>query len=124
MGRARVLLHCCVLHGKRIIEWSDGQVRTAARQLIDSVWSTEDLDPVGAIQQDNGSKSKPETKQETPIYESPEERELFEKTLAAIWEITALRRPILGSTIKGAGVSERHFPVELRPFQKGFLVTR
>jgi hypothetical protein len=29
--------------------------------------------------------------------------------------IAALRRPSLGSTIKGAGVSERHFPVELRP---------
>ena len=29
--------------------------------------------------------------------------------------IAALRRPTLGSTIKRAGVSERHFPVELRP---------
>ena len=29
--------------------------------------------------------------------------------------IAALRRPSLSSIIKGAGVSERHFPVELRP---------
>src|SRR6516225_3587854 len=70
------------LYGKRIIEWSDGQMRTAARQLVDSVC----LDPVGASQPSR-SKSKPEAKQEIPIYESPEERELFEKTLAAIRQI-------------------------------------
>jgi hypothetical protein len=29
--------------------------------------------------------------------------------------IAALRRPTLGSTIKGAGVCEQHFPIELRP---------
>src|SRR6516165_10044037 len=68
------------LYGKRIIEWNDGQMRTAARQLVDSVC----LDPVGASQP---SKSKSEAKQEIPIYESPEKRELFEKTLAAIREI-------------------------------------
>ena len=75
------------LYGKRIIEWSDGQVRTVARQLVDSAWSTEDLDPVSALQPNNGSKSKPEAKQETPIFESPEKRELFEKTVAAIRQI-------------------------------------
>ena len=47
------------LYGKRIIEWSDGQMRTAARQLVDSVC----LDPVGASQPSR-SKSKPEAKQE------------------------------------------------------------
>ena len=52
----------------------------AKTQLVDSVC----LDPVGASQP---SKSKSEAKQEIPIYESPEERELFEKTLAAIWQI-------------------------------------
>ena len=30
------------LYGKRIIEWNDARVRTAARQLVDSAWSTED----------------------------------------------------------------------------------
>ena len=70
------------LYGKRIIEWNDGQMRTVARQLVDSVC----LDPVGASQP-SSSKSKPEAKQEIPIYESPEERELFEKTLAAIRQI-------------------------------------
>ena len=57
------------LYGKRIIEWNDGQMRTVARQLVDSVC----LDPVGASQP---SKSKSEAKQEIPIYESPKEREL------------------------------------------------
>jgi Protein of unknown function (DUF3631) len=75
------------LYGKRIIEWNDARVRTAARQLVDSAWSTEDLDPVSAVQPNNGSKPKPEAKQETPVFESPEERELFEKTLAAIRQI-------------------------------------
>jgi hypothetical protein len=70
------------LYGKRIIEWSDGQMRTATGQLVDSVC----LDPVGA-RQPSRSKSKLEAKQAIPIYESPEERALFEKTLAAIWQI-------------------------------------
>jgi hypothetical protein len=48
------------LYGKRIIEWSDGQMRTAARQLVDSPWSIEDLYPVSAVQPNNGSKSKSE----------------------------------------------------------------
>ena len=75
------------LYGQRIIEWSDGQVRMAARQLVDSVWSAEDVEPISAVQPDNGSKSKAEAKQDAPIYESPENRELFEKTLAAIRQI-------------------------------------
>ena len=75
------------LYGQRIIEWRDDQVRTAARQLVHSVWSTEDLDPLSAVLPDNGSKSKAEAKQDAPIYELPEKRELFEKTLAAIRQI-------------------------------------
>ena len=62
------------LYGRRIIEWSDGQVRMAARQLVDSVWSAEDVEPIKA-------------KQNAPIYGSPEKRELFEKTLAAMRQI-------------------------------------
>ena len=46
------------LYGQRIIEWSDGQLRMAARQLVDSVWSAEDVEPISAVQPDNGSKSK------------------------------------------------------------------
>src|SRR6516165_10254006 len=45
------------LYGKRIIEWSDGQMRKVARQLADSPWSIEDLYPVSAVQSNNGSKS-------------------------------------------------------------------
>jgi hypothetical protein len=75
------------LYGQRIIEWSDGQARMAARQLVDSVWSAEDVEPISAVQPDNGSKSKAEAKQDAPIHESPENRELFEKTLAAIRQI-------------------------------------
>jgi Protein of unknown function (DUF3631) len=75
------------LYGQRIIEWSDGQVRMAARQLVDNVWRAEDVEPISAVQPDNGSKSKGEAKQDAPIYESPEKRELFEKTLAAIRQI-------------------------------------
>jgi Protein of unknown function (DUF3631) len=59
----------------------------AARQLVDGVWSVEDVEPISAVQPDNGSKSKAEAKQDAPIYESPENRELFEKTLAAIRQI-------------------------------------
>ena len=75
------------LYGQRIIEWSDGQARLAARQLVDSVWSAEDVEPISAVQPDDGSKSKAEAKQDAPIYKSSEKRELFEKTLAAIRQI-------------------------------------
>ena len=75
------------LYGKRILEWNEVQARAAARQLLDSVWSAEDVEPISAVQPDNGSKSKAEAKQDAPIYESPENRELFEKTLAAIRQI-------------------------------------
>jgi hypothetical protein len=50
-------------------------------------WRAEDVEPISAVQPDNGSKSKAEAKQDAPIYESPEKRELFEKTLAAIRQI-------------------------------------
>ena len=49
--------HIWPLYGKRIIEWSDGQMRKVARQLADSPWSIEDLYPVSAVQSNNGSKS-------------------------------------------------------------------
>ena len=75
------------LYGKRIIEWSDGQMRKVARQLADSPWSIEDLYPVSAVQSNNGSKSKSEAHPEATIYESPEKRDLFEKTVVAIRQI-------------------------------------
>ena len=75
------------LYGQRIIEWSDGQVRTAARQLVHSIGGTGDLDAARAIQADNGPDSKSEAHQASPIYDSPEKRKLFEKTLAAIRQI-------------------------------------
>jgi hypothetical protein len=61
---------------------------------VHSVWSTEDLEPVSAVQPDNGSKSKAEAKEDSPIYESPEKRKLFEKTLAAIRQIMSGLREI------------------------------
>jgi hypothetical protein len=75
------------LYGKRILEWNEAQARGAARQLVNSVWSAEDVEPISAVQPDNGSKSKAEAKHDAPIYESPEKRELFEKTLATIRQI-------------------------------------
>jgi hypothetical protein len=75
------------LYGKRILEWNEAQARGAARQLVNSVWSAEDVEPISAVQPDNGSKSKAAAKQDAPIYESPEKRELFEKTLAAMRQI-------------------------------------
>ena len=41
----------------------------AARQLVDSVWSAEDVEPISAVQPDNGSKSKAEAKQDAPIWD-------------------------------------------------------
>ena len=69
-------------------------MRTAARQLVHSVWSAEDLDPLSAVIPDNGCKSKSEAQQEAPIYELPEQRELFEKTVAAIRQIMGDLREI------------------------------
>jgi Protein of unknown function (DUF3631) len=74
------------LYGKRIIEWTEGQARAAARQLLNSVWCSEDDDPVGAVHPDDGSVSGPEV-EPAPIHEPPEQRALFEKTLVAIRHI-------------------------------------
>ena len=56
--------------------------------------------------------------QGTDVLNEPRGAALNTNTLHQLQEdviIAALRRPTLGSTIKGAGVSERHFPIELRP---------
>jgi hypothetical protein len=73
------------LYGKRIIEWSEGRARAAARQLV-SMGSNEDYDPVSAARPDYSSVSAPKVKP-APIHEPPEQRALFEKTLAAIRDI-------------------------------------
>src|SRR6516225_5958939 len=73
------------LYGKRIIEWRENQARAAARHLV-SMGCSEDYDPVGVVYPDNSSVSAPEVKP-APIHETPEERALFEKTLAAIRDI-------------------------------------
>jgi hypothetical protein len=72
------------LYGKRIIEWTEGQARAAARQLV-SMGCSEDYDPISTAY-DDGSVSVPEVKP-APIHETPEEQALFEKTLAAIRDI-------------------------------------
>jgi hypothetical protein len=59
----------------------------AARQLLDYIARIGEPYPVSAVQPDNRSKSKAEAKQDSPIYESPEKRALFEKTLAAMRQI-------------------------------------
>jgi hypothetical protein len=74
------------LYGKRIIEWNDARVRTAARQLLDYIARIGEPYPVSAVQPDNRSKSE-SGNQEVLIFETPEQRELFEKTVAAIRQI-------------------------------------
>ena len=52
------------------------------------------------------------------VLHQPRRAALNANTLYQLQEnvvIAALRRPTLGSTIKGAGVCEQHFPIELRP---------
>ena len=74
------------LYGKRIIEWSEGEARAAARQLVRSMECSEDYNPVSAVHPDDSSVSAPEVKP-SPIYKTPEQRALFERTLAAIRNI-------------------------------------
>jgi Protein of unknown function (DUF3631) len=76
------------LYGKRIMEWSEGQARAAARQLVNSIGCCEDNDPVSTVDPHDSSVSAPEVKR-APTHEPPEQRALFEKTLVAI-------RPIVG----------------------------
>jgi len=73
------------LYGKRITEWTEGQARAAARQLV-SKGCSEDYNPVSADYRDDSSVSAPKVKP-APIHEPPEQRALFEKTLAAIRDI-------------------------------------
>jgi hypothetical protein len=74
------------LYGKRIIEWREDQARAAARQIVRSMECSEDYNPVSAVHPDDSSVSAPKVKP-APIYETPEQRALFEKTLAAIQHI-------------------------------------
>jgi len=81
------------LYGKRIIEWREDQAREAARQIVRSMEYSEDYNLVGAVYPDDSSVSAPEVKR-APIYETPEQRALFEKTLAAILQIFGDREEI------------------------------
>jgi len=74
------------LYGKRIIEWREDQARTAAREIVHSMECSEDYNPVSAVHADDSSVSAPQVKP-ARIYETPEQRALFEKTLAAIRDI-------------------------------------
>jgi hypothetical protein len=74
------------LYGKRIIEWNAGQARAAAHQIVRSMECSEDYNPVSAVHPGDSSASAPKVKP-APIYEPPEQRALFEKTLAAIRDI-------------------------------------
>ena len=74
------------LYGKRIIEWREDQARAAAGQIVRSMECSEDYNPVSAVHPDDSSVSAPEVKP-SPIYKTPEQRALFEKTLAAILQI-------------------------------------
>ena len=74
------------LYGKRIIEWREDQARAAAREIVHSMECSKDYDPASTAYVDS-SVSVPEVKP-APIYETPEQRALFEKTLAAIRDIT------------------------------------
>jgi hypothetical protein len=71
------------LYGKRIIEWREDQARAAARQIVRSRECGKDYNPVSAVRPDDSSVSAPKVKP-APIHEPPEERSLFEGTLAAI----------------------------------------
>jgi Protein of unknown function (DUF3631) len=73
------------LYGKRIIEWTEGQARAVARQLVNSIGCSEVDDPVSVYPNDS-SVLAPEVKP-APIHEPPEQRALFEKTFVAIEHI-------------------------------------
>ena len=73
------------LYGKRITEWNEVQARAAAREIVHSMECSKDYDPASTAYVDS-SVSVPEVKP-APIYETPEQRALFEKTLAAILQI-------------------------------------
>jgi hypothetical protein len=51
------------LYGKRIIEWSEGQARAAARQLVHCIGCCEDDDPVTTVDPDDSYVSASEVKQ-------------------------------------------------------------
>ena len=74
------------LYGKRIIEWREDQARAAARQIVRSMERSKDCNPVSADYRDDSSVCVPEAKP-APTHEPPEQRALFEKTLAAIRDI-------------------------------------
>ena len=73
------------LYGKWITEWNEFQARAAAREIVHSMECSKDYDPASTAYVDS-SVSVPEVKP-APIYETPEQRALFEKTLAAILQI-------------------------------------
>jgi len=74
------------LYGKRIIEWREDQARAAAGQIVRSMECGEDYNPVSADYRDDSSVCVPEVKPGA-IHETPEQRALFERTLAAIRNI-------------------------------------
>jgi Protein of unknown function (DUF3631) len=71
------------LYGKRIIEWTEGQARAAAQQIVNNTKCSEDDNSISAVYPDDGFVSAP-TVRPVPIYETPEKQALFERTLAAI----------------------------------------
>jgi hypothetical protein len=74
------------LYGKRIIEWREDQARAAAGQIVRSMECGEGYNPVSADYRDDSSVCVPEVKPGA-IHETPEQRALFERTLAAIRNI-------------------------------------
>src|SRR6516225_5939960 len=74
------------LYGKRIIEWREDQARAAAGQIVRSMECGEGYNPLSADYRDDSSVCVPEVKPGA-IHETPEQRALFERTLAAIRNI-------------------------------------
>jgi hypothetical protein len=74
------------LYGKRIIEWREDQARAAACQIVRGMECSEDYNAVSAVHPDDSSVSASKVKP-APIHGPPEQRALFEKTLAAIRDI-------------------------------------
>ena len=74
------------LYGKRIIEWREDQARAAAGQIVRSMECGEGYNPVSADYRDDSSVCVPGVKPGA-IHETPEQRALFERTLAAIRNI-------------------------------------
>jgi hypothetical protein len=97
------------LYGKRIIEWNEAQARAVARQIVDSVEHGDDHTPIDAVRHDDGSSSSAAAKMAAPMYLTPEERALFEKTHAAI-------RQIMGSLVE---VSSKRLVDELARIEGG-----